>query len=236
MNIIITGSSSGIGEALSKFYCSKNHSVFGISRRINPHLNSSSNFFTIHGNLTDENLPIEIVKVLENQLQVIDLVVLNAGILGRIDRMENQTKEEIIELMEINVWANKRLLDRLLKSGLEIKQVVAISSGASKNGNAGWGPYSISKAALNMLIKTYASEFPEVHFSSIAPGLVQTAMQDYISSISNEKDFPSVKYLKRARGTDSMPSPERLAPKLVALFQKAKQLENGIYLDIRDID
>src|SRR5690606_11341690 len=100
--------------------------------------------------------------------------ILNAGVLGDIDLLQNTGLEAIKQVFEINVWVNKVLIEELFKSGFGVRQVIAISSGASVNGSLGWGAYSLSKSTLNMLIQLYSFEYSETHFSAIAPGLIQT--------------------------------------------------------------
>ncbi len=233
-NIIITGTSSGLGLGLANYYIKKGFNVYGFSRNNSIELEKYSNYFHFKVDLTD-NYATKLA--FENILQTIsniDLLILNAGILGDIDIMSNTNMNNAKHVMDINLWANKRIIDLVLNSEMSCKQIVAISSGASQNGSAGWGAYSISKAALNMLIKTYAVENKDVHFSSIAPGLVDTAMQDYISNFKNEENFDAITRIQNARGTDAMPSANKIAEPLANMIDKLYSKEtSGGYFDIR---
>jgi len=91
-----------------------------------------------------------------NNLKIIDLVILNAGMPREIKDLKDTSLEEIHLVMEVNVWANKIIIDTLLSTHKEIGQLVAVSSGASVSGARGWNAYSLSKATLNMLIRLYA--------------------------------------------------------------------------------
>lgn len=62
--------------------------------------------------------------------------------------------------MDINVWANKLIIDDLAARHVAPRRIVLISSGAGVVGNHGWGAYALSKAALNMLAQLYAHELP----------------------------------------------------------------------------
>ena len=233
-NIIITGSSSGIGLGLAKFYLSQGCKVIGLARRSNSETLNNSNYKHYRVDLTDVESTRNIIQDIKKHFQDIDLVVLNAGVLGEINRIEKISLEDSKSVLEINLWANKIFIDELLLQNFNCKQIVGISSGAAKNGSAGWGPYGISKAALNMLLQTYAIENPSIHFSSIAPGLVDTAMQDYIFSLENGEEFPVIARLQEAKGSKEMPNAEILAPKLDVLFQKVKDNEtSGAFVDIR---
>jgi NAD(P)-dependent dehydrogenase (short-subunit alcohol dehydrogenase family) len=158
-------------------------------------------------------------------------VVLNAGVLGGIEDYTETSVKKAQEIMQVNLWANKQILDLLFAENMFVSQVVAISSGAAVRAMRGWGSYATSKAALNMLIATYASEHPETHFSTIAPGLVDTPMQEEIRHYPEDLRFPSLNVLRKARGTDLMPAPTAVAPRLLESFEKARQQPSGSFLD-----
>ena len=235
-SVLITGTSSGLGEALAEYYLDRGAMVYGLSRRGSP---------VQHENLFDIQLDLgeldHIVPVLGNLLEGVhklDLVILNAGILGEIQPMHTLAMSDLKRLMDINVWSNKVILDYLCEGPVEMEQVVAISSGAAVNGNKGWGAYSLSKATLNMLIKLYAAEYGGVHFSSLAPGLVDTRMQDHLCSPDSvdADEFPSVLKLRQARGTEAMPAPDVAAARIAGVLPALKQdLSSGDFVDMRNL-
>lgn len=230
-NIFITGISSGIGLGLVKKYLEKGWQVYGLSRRACPV--THENLHSIQADLQDTaNLPGALYELFDGQKEL-DLVVLNAGVLGKIADMKDAPLTELRQTMDINLWSNKVLLDWLFKHMDSVKQLIAISSGAAVNGNKGWNGYSISKAALNMMVKLYAVEQLDTHFISLAPGLVDTAMQEYLCSRKETEEFPSLARIQSARGTENMPGPDELAEKLPTVFEKIKNYESGSFVDIR---
>ncbi|NBC82186.1 MAG: SDR family NAD(P)-dependent oxidoreductase [Bacteroidetes bacterium] len=234
-NIFITGTSSGIGYGLAKFYLEGNHQVFGMSRRTGDALNTYGNYSHLVQDLSElEGMNAPVKKFLADT-DKLDMVILNAGILPQIRDMKDTPLDEIKKVMDINVWANKILLDQLFENTGIIKQVVAISSGAAVSGSRGWNAYSLSKATLNMLINLYAKEYTNTHFIALAPGIIDTAMQDFISSLPDDERFPVVSSLKNAKGTEMMPDAETIAPKLDRAFQKAIKFSSGEFIDIRNI-
>ncbi len=234
MKVFITGVSSGIGWGLAKRYLSEGHEVFGISRRIPEDLNQEKNFH--HAICDIENLPesSKVIQGLLNGNETLDLCILNAGILGPISDMKDQSIENLKKVMEINVWANKPIIDTLIQTIPKIEKIVAISSGAAVNGNKGWGGYSISKTALNMMIKLYAAENDQINFYAFAPGLVDTAMQDYLCSGSlDTASFPSAQKLIEARNTPNMPSPLEAGKILSKAIAKLHEYPSGSFVDVR---
>src|SRR3546814_5561747 len=83
--------------------------------------------------------------------------------------------------MDVNVTANYRLLrslDPLLRRS-DAGRAVFVTSGAAAAAEAYWGPYAVSKAALEMLVKTYAAEITKtaVKANLLSPGPIRTMMR-----------------------------------------------------------
>jgi NAD(P)-dependent dehydrogenase (short-subunit alcohol dehydrogenase family) len=169
-------------------------------------------------------------------VQRLDLVVLNAGVLGRFGDLANATHEDLTRTMQINVWSNVAILNSLFQRPMQVAQVVAISSGASVNGNRGWSGYSISKSALNMLMKLFSREQGGTHFCALAPGLVDTAMQDELCEREPDERYPAIEVLQGKRRTPEMPDPQQAAVLLAEVFTRLPRLvESGQYADIRSL-
>ncbi|MFT5837237.1 MAG: benzil reductase ((S)-benzoin forming) [Candidatus Azotimanducaceae bacterium] len=234
MQVCITGVSSGLGHGLAKVYLEQGAAVYGCSRREPADLVEQGLHFT-PVDLADAASGSAQFAELVKSVAHFDLVILNAGKLGEIRDMQATPLADLRETMEINVWSNKWLLDSLFTKQRRIGQVVAISSGASQFGSRGWNGYSVSKAALNMLIKLYAGERCETHFTSLAPGLVDTAMQDYLTNLPVDPRYEPLEILKAAKGTDQMPDGEDAARKLVKTFPSLLKIESGSYADIRKL-
>jgi len=229
-NILITGIGSGLGEALAREYLEQGYQVYAIGRKFAGIFDSHPHFFFFPYDLSKTFLLQDTIKDFI-QGHLFDVAILNAGILGEIQTLGNTELADIKEVMEINVWANKELIDTLHKNA-QVKQIVGISSGAAVKGSKGWGAYSLSKAGLNMLLNVYAKELPEIHFSSLAPGVIKTAMVEHIINEVDEEEFPSTLKLK----TGMIQSPQEAAQRLIAIFPKLLAYESGSFLDIRTMD
>ena len=230
--VFITGVSSGLGYGLSKLFLEGGPEVYGCSRRVPEELLEKGMSFVPVDLAAGENGSGAVQQLLE-KAGSLDLVILNAAKLGQIRDMADTPLCDLRETMEINVFSNKWLLDVLFSGGRRVEQVVAISSGASQSGSRGWNGYSLSKAALNMLIKLYAGEYRETHFCSLAPGLIDTAMQDYLTGLPADARYAPLQVLKDAKGTDQMPDGESCARRLISLFPDLMDLPSGDYADIR---
>jgi benzil reductase ((S)-benzoin forming) len=236
MKILVTGTSSGFGHGIATHYLEKGHTVYGISRKQNDELAARQNFRFLSQDLSRFDEMEKNIPPFLKQAGELDLAILNAGVLPEIKDMKDCSIDEIRKVMDINVWSNKILIDLMISNLAGIRQIVAISSGAAVYGNRGWNSYSLSKAALNMLIMLYSREQPSTHFSSIAPGLVDTGMQEYISSLPDDERFPTIDNLKKARGTSQMPAPAEAAKILSQVIEKIRKEESGSFKDVRTIN
>jgi len=227
-NILITGCSSGFGLALTKFYLEQGYKVHGISRRKPEIENKNFIFKGFDLSLVDEikNWLTQFIK----DIVKIDLVYLNAGILGNIKSVTEITIDELKEVYELNLYANKELLDIL--SIVEVNTIIGISSGASKNGSIGWAGYSLSKAGLNMLINLYAKEMPNTKLLAVAPGVIETPMTDIIRfGDLDEMKFPSIKRLKEGE----IQTPKQAVERMEKLLLNLNRFKSGEFVDIREV-
>ena len=229
-NILITGIGSGLGEALVREYLDNGHTVYAIGRTFPKEFDHHTHFFFFPFDLSQTfMIQASIKEFIEKRS--FDLVILNAGILGKIKILKETEVTEIKEVMELNVWANKELID-LLSTHAYVKQIVGISSGAAVNGSKGWGAYSLSKSALNMLLNVYAKELPEIHFTALAPGIIDTPMVRHIIHKVDDHTFPSAKKLKESH----IQTPTEAAKLLISTFDRLLEYESGSFLDIRTIE
>ena len=226
-NILITGCSSGLGLALTNYYLQKGFKVYGISRN-KPEI-QNQNFIHISFDLSKiSEIKTSLTNILK-EIKNLDLVFLNAGMLGKIKILQELSIEEMQEVYNLNVYANKELLDILMQ--IDVKNIFIISSGASKTGYKGWGSYSLSKAGVNMLVNLYSNEMFNTKIIALAPGVIKTPMTDYIRFELDENIFPSVKKLNEGLVQTAFET----AIKIDVFINRINEFETGSYVDIRQI-
>ena len=111
----------------------------------------------------------------------LDILVGNAGLLGKLTPMAHVEPKVWDDVMAVNVTANYRLirsLDPLLRQS-DAGRAIFVSSGLAQKCWAYWGPYSISKAALEAMVKTYAAEISTtpMRANCFSPGATRTRMR-----------------------------------------------------------
>ncbi len=179
-NVIITGTSSGIGFELVKLFSEKNHNVLAISRNNNAlRTLNLQGVMPIDLDLTESEDYKSLDKYLSS-FKNIDILINNAGYL--INKpFEETTLKDFQEVYSTNVFSVAMLTKKIIGFMSEFSNVVNISSIGGVQGSikfAGLSAYSSSKAALNILTEMLAEEYKDrkIHFNSLALGSVETKM------------------------------------------------------------
>lgn len=226
--ILITGGSSGLGQSLVIKLLQQNNKIYCLSRSNVKKRNKNLKF--IKCNLKQiYTIKPKLKKLIDTK--TLDYVFLNAGILGKIKKINEINYKEIEEIFKINVFANKEILDFLLEKKIKTKLIIAISSGAALSPKTGWFLYCCSKAAFKFLIESYAHENNNQKFINISPGLIKTKMQAQICRV-NEKKIASVKKFIKLNKTNQVPSADEVADNILKTVKKVNKT-SGSYLDIR---
>ncbi|WP_457608426.1 SDR family NAD(P)-dependent oxidoreductase [Nitratifractor sp.] len=225
--VLITGISSGLGAALAEECLRRGDDVYALGRHDNKALYNRPGYYFFPVDISDVEMLRENIKTFVARHHF-DLVILNAGVMGDLKELSETSLQELRRVMDLNLWANKQIIDTV-DLHAKAKQIVAVSSGAAVNGNKGWGGYAISKAALNIMIKIYAAEKPWIHFSAIAPGVIMTPMLQRIFETADPALFPSVQRIRDGL----ILSPEDGARRFLKACDLALKEESGSYLDVR---
>lgn len=229
---IVTGVSRGLGKAIVEELLKNNEKVIGIGRT---HSFNHSNFSFLECDLSrPENIEkLEFSELLE-QVTLIN----NAGILGKIKRLSDQTESDFQEVLNVNVTSPLILLQQIYSSVKDKNKftLVNISSGAANRPIPSWAGYCASKAALNMLTETFYLEelekgnHPTVY--AVSPGVIDTDMQVQIRN-ADKIDFSSVDNFKELKSNNSLFSTKEAALKLFLLLEKP--FKGEVFQDLRNI-
>lgn len=109
--ILITGCSSGLGLALTNFYLEEGYIVYGISRN-KPNIKDKNLIYKSFDLSKTYDIKNSLTPFIDS-IGNINTVYLNAGMLGEIKEMGKLSLDEIQKVMNLNVYANKELLDIL---------------------------------------------------------------------------------------------------------------------------
>lgn len=179
-NIIVTGTSRGIGLELALQFANAGHHVLALSRKIPQVLIKNSNFTCLSVDLSKEEDLMQVQQFLTSSMKKIDAVVHNAGAL-LLKPFEETTSEEFENIYKVNVFGVANLTRVCLPFLEKGSHVVTISSMGGIQGSmkfAGLSAYSSSKGAVITLSELLAEEYKErgIAFNVLALGSVQTEM------------------------------------------------------------
>ena len=179
-NIIITGTSRGIGLELALQLASQGHQILAISRKVAQELLGNPNITCLSADISLENDMLEVTKVLSTSWKIVDVILHNAGCLVNKPFAET-TLEDFEKVYKVNVFGVANLTRACLPYLQKGSHVVSVSSMGGIQGSmkfAGLAAYSSSKGALITLSELLAEEYKEqgIAFNVLALGAVQTEM------------------------------------------------------------
>ena len=180
-NIIITGTSRGIGLELAMKFANEGHQVLAISRKISTTLIENPNItcLSIDVSISEELLQVE--KFITNSWQnKVDVIIHNAGALVN-KPFEQITPADFEHVYKVNVFAVAELTRICIPYLSKGSHVVTISSMGGVQGSSkfpGLAAYSSSKGAVITLSELLAEEYKEqqIAFNVLALGAVNTEM------------------------------------------------------------
>ena len=213
--VYVTGVSRGLGKAVAEKFLKEGYSVVGIGRSSDIH----------HVNYTflvcDLSLQSDIDNIQFDATSEEVILINNAGQIGNIQRISDQKEPDFEEVMRVNTLAPMYLSWSCLQQVNGAIKIVNVSSGAATRAIPGWATYCASKAALDRFSETIQLEEKEkgrdVKVWSVAPGVIDTAMQEKIRSASVES-FSSLETFLDLKKNDELTNPQVTADKLFQLI------------------
>ncbi len=233
----ITGTSRGIGKALAEqLLKNKNNYVIGISRTKSI---ESENYE--HINLDISDLPsisdFQFIDIIDaNSITLIN----NAGVLGDVREIGGIDNSELIRTFHINTVAPSILTNNFIAAYQNAngrKVVLNVSSGAGRRVMESWSGYCASKAALDMFSNVANSEQKQkdnpIRIFSVAPGVVETQMQEEIRSLTEEQ-FAGVQLFVDMKQQNTLSTTDEAAANLIAVIENCEKYSEAI-LDVREL-
>jgi len=217
---LVTGASRGIGRAVALALAASGAHVIALARTqgalealddeiraLRPEAQSATTL--VPCDLRDYAAIDRLGEAIFNRWGRLDALVGNAGLLGPLSPLHHVDPKAWDDVLAVNVTANWRLiraLDPVLRAS-KAGRVVFVSSAAGHRSllRAYWGPYAVSKAALDALARTYAAETvntSEIRVMLVNPGPLRTRMR----AAAMPGEDPA-----------TLRTPEQLAPKIVEI-------------------
>ena len=177
-NIVLTGTSSGIGSDLGNYLTKKGHKVIGLSRRIN----LKNKFKTIKCDISNFKQLEKVLKKIKN----VDCLINNAGIARSVIKSEIKNFDKIIQTNLNGTYYMSHLLKKkLCKSGKS--SIINIGSISGHQGSSLNPGYGASKSAIMGLTRALANDYgpKKIRVNTITLGYFKTSMT--IKSYNSKK-------------------------------------------------
>ena len=210
---LVTGASRGIGYAAALALARAGAHVIAVARTVGGLEELDDAVRALGGSATLTPLDVRdypgiyrLAAALNERYARLDIIVGNAGLAGVPSPLDHIEPKAWDDQMAVNVTANWHLIramDPLLHRATA-GRVVFMTSGAATHARAYAGPYSVSKAALDVLVRTYAAETSStsVRANLFSPGPTRTRMR----ALAMPGEDPM-----------TLPSPEQVAEKILDL-------------------
>jgi len=215
---LVTGASRGIGRAAAVALGKAGAHVILIARTVggleetDDEIRRAGGTATlIPADLSDFSAIDRLAPALAERFARLDILVLNAGVLGELAPVPDIAPKVWRQVFDVNVEANWRLLralDPLLRASQAARVLVMTSRVGGEIARPFWGAYAASKAALEMLARTYAEEMRAgpLRVAIIDPGAMRTRMR--ASAMPGENP-------------ETLPDPSAIAPVILAAASRS---------------
>ena len=194
--VLVTGASSGIGEATARALAAEGAKVAVAARRLERLERLAEEIgkgghtaLAIESDITDQEQAIAAVERTVDELGRLDIVVNNAGqmLLGPIEDAPTEEWDRMIDLnlkglINTTHAALPHLLSAAADSPRGCADVINISSVAGRIARSGSGVYNLTKHGVGAFSESFRQEFAsrKVRSTLIEPGAVETELTDHI--------------------------------------------------------
>lgn len=210
---LITGASRGIGAAVAVRFAGEGSHVVLAARtvggleEVDDAVRAAGGSATlVPVDLRDFSKIDELAAALFDRYGVLDILVGNSaefGVFSPLGHIDPATWAEVVDLNLTANWRLIRAMDPLLRAA-PAGRVIFVTSGVARGVFPYWGPYAVSKAGLEMLVKIYAGEIAKtrVRANLVDPGIARTRLR--------ARAFPG-------EDPSHLPPPESVADAFLAL-------------------
>ncbi|AXH99506.1 SDR family NAD(P)-dependent oxidoreductase [Sporosarcina sp. PTS2304] len=237
--VIITGASKGIGQELYKQFQDAGSLVYGLART-NPNEWDRIEKVDVTNFIEATNVLRTVLNRHKEEAESFTLIN-NAGVIDPIGLVGALDSLEVERAIHVNLTAPIQLVNTFietLESYEGTKKVLNISSGAGRTPYEGWSIYCTTKAGLDHFSRVVAEEQRKLRYPtgivSIAPGIIDTGMQETIRSASN-KQFPHLQKFISYKKEGLLSTPEYIASNILRFVQETNFVTADTIADIRHI-
>ena len=198
---LITGASRGIGAAVARRFAEEGAHIIAVARTVGglEELDDAvkaagSSATLVPLDLLEFDAIDRLAAAVQERWKRLDILVGNAAMLGQLSPLGHYAPDMWSKVMGVNLTANWCLIrdfDPLLRES-DAGRAIFVTAGVARSPRAYWGPYAISKAALENMVQTWAAEIGKtsVRANIIAPGPIRTDLRAQAYPGENPQTVP----------------------------------------------
>ncbi|HEX7328425.1 MAG TPA: SDR family NAD(P)-dependent oxidoreductase [Casimicrobiaceae bacterium] len=230
---IVTGVSTGLGEALAARLLARGYEVLGVGRRTSPRLAGAAFTFVAvdlaHPDTAGTALADAFATIAAERPGSVCLVN-NAATIDGVGVLGTLTAATIATDFDVNLAAPVIAADSFCRTFTDAqcaRRIINVSSGAAQTPIAGASLYSIAKAGIEMLTRALAAEHGAHGLVAVTlrPGIIDTPMQQSLRTQSAER-LPQVTMFRDFHASGRLVPPDEVAAKVVARLVEG-EVDNG---------
>jgi benzil reductase ((S)-benzoin forming) len=235
MKAIVTGHTKGLGAAIAENLLARGVAVLGLARGASPELarrfpgllSQIEIDFSDSAALGAWLAGPALKAYLDGCAQA--LLINNAGVVAPVGALHDQDPAAVIAAVTVNVAAPLALAAAVVRASAGAEQrILHMSSGAARSAYAGWSVYCATKAALDQHARAVALDGdPKVRVCSLAPGVIDTAMQAEIRSTPDQR-FPLRERFVQLKAEGALTAPGDAARGIVEYLLAASFGQNPV--------
>jgi NAD(P)-dependent dehydrogenase (short-subunit alcohol dehydrogenase family) len=168
IDVAITGTSMGLGEALARGFLKAGARVFGIARSPSHWVNEIDpemmhRYHHLLGDVTQEKDLDNYIKAMQSAGAKVSILINNAGFFNALTSLADLDYQEWRQTLDVNLNAVFVLTQKMLPMLKDAapSTIINVSSSIVKNPPKGWGAYSVSKAGIEAYSQTLALELEQ---------------------------------------------------------------------------
>jgi NAD(P)-dependent dehydrogenase (short-subunit alcohol dehydrogenase family) len=214
--VIVTGAGKGIGKALALAFAREGADVVVVSRTFSEVKEVAAQIAGMGRRAlplkVDVSRRSDVLKMVNStvaRFRRIDVLVNNAGVLGPVGLLVENEVDSWVNTIEVNLvgtfFCCREVLPTMMKQ--RCGKIINLSGGGAASPRPRFSAYASSKTAVVRLTETLAEEVKEfnIQVNTIAPGAVDTRMQDQVLAASEAAGKKAIEESKRVKATGGTP-------------------------------
>jgi NAD(P)-dependent dehydrogenase (short-subunit alcohol dehydrogenase family) len=230
MNIVLTGSSTGIGRALAARLVARGHHVWGLARSDQSEFAAQHHglFSFSRGDVSDWTDVEDAASEVASKWPHVDGLIAAAGIQGEVGRALSADPARWSATVRANLdgtFFALRAFARLLERAPRRSKIVCFSGGGATKPRARFSAYGVAKTGVVRLVETIAEEERErpLDINAVAPGAIHTRLTDEVLAlgpgVAGEAEYAAARKTKARESEAGSASGSASLEKALALVE-----------------